>query len=248
MNNTLAHNSVTPYNGTKVSKKIQVAEMFNNISGRYDFFNRFLSLGIDVVWRKKALRMLAGKPIDNMLDVATGTADVAIMAQKILAPTHITGIDISQGMLNGGLAKIKKLGLENKITLQLGDSETINFAENTFDAVTVAFGVRNFENLFTGISEINRVLKPNGKLVVLEFTNPKNNGFRKLYQWYTGTVSPAIVGLFTKNKFAYQYLNESVQAFPDRENFVAILNKCGFKNSHYKTLTFGICGIYVAEK
>jgi demethylmenaquinone methyltransferase / 2-methoxy-6-polyprenyl-1,4-benzoquinol methylase len=248
MDNTLAHNSVTPYEAANVSKKIQVAEMFNNISGKYDFFNRFLSLGIDVIWRKKALKKLAGAPINHMLDVATGTADVAIMAQKILAPKLITGIDISQGMLNGGIEKIKKLGLENKITLQLGDSETINFADNTFDVVTVAFGVRNFENLHKGLNEINRVLKPNGKLMVLEFTNPKNNGFRKLYQWYTGTISPAIVGLFTKNKFAYSYLNKSVQAFPDREAFVKIMNETGFKKTSYNTLTFGICGIYLGEK
>jgi demethylmenaquinone methyltransferase / 2-methoxy-6-polyprenyl-1,4-benzoquinol methylase len=248
MENTLAHNSVTPYNEAKVSKKEQVAEMFNNISGKYDFFNRFLSLGIDVSWRKKALRKLIGTPINNMLDVATGTADVAIMAQKILAPAHVMGIDISQGMLDGGAEKIKKLGLEQKITLQLGDSETINFADNSFDAVTVAFGVRNFENLHKGMQEINRVLKPNGKLVVLEFTNPKNNGFRALYRWYSGKVSPAIVGLFTKNKFAYQYLNNSVQAFPDRENFVQIMNDCGFKNTIFNTLTFGICGIYVGQK
>jgi demethylmenaquinone methyltransferase / 2-methoxy-6-polyprenyl-1,4-benzoquinol methylase len=248
MAQTLAHNTVTPYQGANVSKKEQVADMFNKISGRYDFFNRLLSFGIDIRWRKKALKNLEGLSINHMLDVATGTADVAIMAYKKLHPKQITGIDISEGMLTGGRHKIAKLGLDAVIDLQQGDSETIKFADNTFDAVTVAFGVRNFENLYKGLAEIYRVLKPGGKLVVLEFTNPNNSIIKKLYRWYTGRVTPAIVGFLTGNKFAYQYLNNSVQAFPDREAFNSIMKETGFAETNYNTLTFGICGIYCGKK
>jgi demethylmenaquinone methyltransferase / 2-methoxy-6-polyprenyl-1,4-benzoquinol methylase len=248
MAQTLAHNTVTPYQGANVSKKEQVADMFNKISGRYDFFNRLLSFGIDIRWRKKALKNLEVLSINHMLDVATGTADVAIMAYKKLHPKQITGIDISEGMLTGGRHKIAKLGLDAVIDLQQGDSETIKFADNTFDAVTVAFGVRNFENLYKGLAEIYRVLKPGGKLVVLEFTNPNNSIIKKLYRWYTGRVTPAIVGFLTGNKFAYKYLNNSVQAFPDREAFNSIMKETGFAETNYNTLTFGICGIYCGKK
>ncbi len=248
MAETLAHNTVTPYKEANVSKKEQVADMFNKISGKYDFFNRLLSFGIDVRWRKKALQQLKGHTLNRMLDVATGTGDVAIMAYKMLQPKHITGIDISEGMLHGGNLKIAKLGLEKVIDLQQGDSETIKFADNTFDAVTVAFGVRNFENLYKGLAEIYRVLKPGGKLVVLEFTNPNNSFIKKMYQWYTGRVTPAIVGFLTGNKFAYKYLNDSVRAFPDRDVFDNILKETGFTETNYNILTFGICGIYCGRK
>jgi demethylmenaquinone methyltransferase / 2-methoxy-6-polyprenyl-1,4-benzoquinol methylase len=248
MAQSLPHDTVTPYQTTNDSKKEQVAAMFNTISGKYDFFNRLLSFGIDVYWRKKALKKLKGAPINHMLDVATGTADVALLAHKILQPKKITGIDISEGMLDLGRKKIDKAGLKDVITLYTGDSETINFADNTFDAVTVAFGVRNFQDLRKGLKEIRRVLQPNGKMVILEFTTPQNNFFSKLYQWYTGKFSPTIVGWITGNKFAYKYLNDSVAAFPDRAALDSIIKECGFGQTEFKILTLGICGIYTATK
>ena len=176
-----AHDIIVPSKGSDLSKKDQVADMFDNIAYRYDFLNRFLSAGIDIWWRKKAIRQLIKLNPKNILDVATGTADVAIMTTAILHPDKITGIDISDGMLEIGRIKIKKRGLENTIELLNGDSETIKFADNSFDAVTVAFGVRNFEHLEKGLGEIKRVLKPGGKLVILEFSQPQTTGVKQLY-------------------------------------------------------------------
>jgi demethylmenaquinone methyltransferase / 2-methoxy-6-polyprenyl-1,4-benzoquinol methylase len=242
------HDTILPDANSKLSKKGQVAEMFNDIAYRYDFFNRFLSLGIDVQWRKKALRQLKASQPQILLDVATGTADVALMAHKLLKPKQIVGIDISTEMLKIGVEKVKKAGLEGQITLETGDAEAIKFTDNTFDAVTVAYGVRNFQDLEKGMTELLRVLKPNSKLVVLEFSKPKKKLPHRLYNLYMGIVAPKMVSVLSKNKKAYEYLNSSVNAFPEREHFVAVLNKVGFKNCFYKELSLGICCIYVAEK
>ena len=202
--------------------------MFNSIAYRYDFLNRFLSAGVDVWWRKKAIRELKKLKPKNILDVATGTADVAIMATTLLDAEKITGIDISDGMLEIGRAKIKKKGLEKTIELLNGDSETIKFADNSFDAVTVAFGVRNFEHLEKGLAEIKRVLKPGGKLVVLEFSQPKTAGVTQLYNVYMKLVAPNVGKIFSKNRNAYKYLDESIKKFPEGKNFTLILDNLGY--------------------
>jgi len=242
------HDTIVPDAGSLLTKKDQVANMFDNIAFRYDFLNRFLSAGIDIQWRKKAIRELKNLKPQMILDVATGTADVAILTQKILKPKQIIGIDISDGMLNIGRDKLAKLSLQNSIELRNGDSETINFANNTFDAITVAFGVRNFENLQKGLAEMLRVLKPGGKLVVLEFSKPKQFGFKAFYNLYMNTIAPNIGQIFSKNKKAYAYLNESVQAFPEREQFITIMNEVGYTNTYFKPLSLGICCVYCGTK
>jgi len=243
-----AHDKIVPYQGSAQGKKDQVAEMFDDIAPRYDFLNRFLSAGIDVSWRKKALAELKALKPQTLLDVATGTADVAIMAARILNPAKIVGIDISTGMLDLGRKKLLKEGLDQQITLQTGDSEAINFPEASFDAVTVAFGVRNFANLEKGLAEIFRVLKPGGKLVVLEFSKPKIIGIQQFYNLYMGIVAPGVGSIFSKNRDAYQYLHDSVQKFPEGKAFTDILNKTGFKENTCKRLSLGICSIYTGIK
>ncbi len=243
-----AHDKVTPLKDSGLSKKEQVADMFDNIAYRYDFLNRFLSIGIDIHWRKKAIKQLKDIDPKKILDVATGTADVAIMAAGILQPDKIIGIDISDGMLNFGRKKIKKLGLENLIELLNGDSETIKFDDNSFDAVTVAFGVRNFQHLEKGLSEIKRVLRPGGKLVVLEFSKPKTAVVKQLYNVYMNVVAPNVGKLFSKNRNAYKYLDESIKNFPDGQNFTSILDNLGYTNTYCKPLSFGICSIYCGVK
>ena len=210
--------------------------------------NRFLSAGIDVSWRKKAIRELVSLQPKNILDVATGTGDFAITSYTILKPEKITGIDISERMMEVGRKKILKLGLEKHIQLLNGDSEAIFFKDGSFDAVTVAFGVRNFENLEKGLSEIYRVLKPGGKLVVLEFSKPSLPVVKNLYNFYMKFVTPNVGKLISKNNDAYQYLNDSVQQFPEKETFTNILNHTGYRHSFYKTLSLGICTIYCGEK
>ena len=222
--------------------------MFDRIAGRYDFMNRFLSAGIDVSWRIKAIKEFKKDHPQHILDVATGTADMAIRACKMLNPRKITGIDISAKMLEIGRQKVEKEGLSGKIELLQGDSETINFADNTFDAVMVAFGVRNFEHLEKGMSEILRVMKPGAQLIVLEFSKPRIPGVRTLYNFYMGVVAPQIAKLFNQNKRAYQYLNESAKAFPDRKNFIEVLNNAGYSETSFKPLTLGICCIYRGRK
>jgi demethylmenaquinone methyltransferase / 2-methoxy-6-polyprenyl-1,4-benzoquinol methylase len=243
-----AHDTILPDSNSGLSKKKQVAEMFNSIAVRYDFMNRFLSGGKDIRWRKKAIRELNNIHPKHVLDVATGTGDVAVLTYQLLKPEHITGIDISEGMLELGRKKIEKQGLQEHIDLQLGDSETINFADRSFDAITVAFGVRNFEHLEKGLSEMLRVLRPGGKLVVLEFSRPKKGLFRGLYNVYMKVVSPLMGKLFAQNKKAYAYLNDSMQAFPERDDFLQIMKDAGFKNTYYKTLSLGICCIYCGSK
>ena len=243
-----AHDSVVPYKDSELSKKQQVAGMFDDISGKYDFLNGFLSAGIDTMWRKKAIRQLTALDPKKILDVATGTADVAIMATRLLKPEKITGIDISDGMLDIGRAKIAKLGLQGTIELLNGDSEAINFSDNSFDAITVAFGVRNFQQLEKGLSEIKRVLKPGGKLVVLEFSKPKMPFVKSIYNFYMKIVTPNMGKLFSKNRHAYQYLDESIKKFPEGKNFTDILDKLGYKTTYCKSLSLGICSIYCGTK
>lgn len=239
--------TVLPYKEEPSGKKQQVAKMFDNISHRYDFLNHLLSLGIDKGWRKKAINLLKPHQPKIMLDVATGTGDFALQALD-LNPDKIIGIDISEGMLEVGRKKIAKLNLTRQIELQSGDSENLAFPENKFDAVTVAFGVRNFENLVQGLTEIRRVLKPGGMLVVLEFSRPRRFPFKQIYNFYFKAILPRIGSLVSKDKSAYTYLPESVQAFPDGEAFQDILRSIGFKDTACKTLTFGISTIYSARK
>ncbi|HZI69059.1 MAG TPA: bifunctional demethylmenaquinone methyltransferase/2-methoxy-6-polyprenyl-1,4-benzoquinol methylase UbiE [Hanamia sp.] len=246
--NIYPHDTVVPFKDSKESKKKQVEDMFDKIAFRYDFLNRFLSAGIDVGWRKKAIKLLLPSKPKNILDVATGTGDFALTCYKILKPEKITGIDISEGMLKLGRKKIEEAALSQKIQLLKGDSEAILFDDNTFDAVTVAFGVRNFENLEKGLAEIRRVLKPGGKLIVLECTKPSTPVIRQLYNFYMKTVTPKIGEIIAKNNEAYQYLNDSVLQFPEKESFIHILNQSSYRNAFYKTLTLGICSIYCAEK
>jgi demethylmenaquinone methyltransferase/2-methoxy-6-polyprenyl-1,4-benzoquinol methylase len=249
MTNTLPHDSITPFSNSKKTKKEQIAEMFNNIAGCYDRLNRVLSVGTDVNWRKAAIAELKkDKPPNQILDVATGTADMALIAYQQLKPKKIIGIDISDRMLELGRKKVEKEGLKPYIQLQTGDSETINFADNSFDAVMVAFGVRNFENLENGLKEMLRVLKPGGKLVVLEFSRPRIKIFRSLYNLYMGIVAPEVARWFSQNKKAYQYLNQSAKLFPEREVFVDILNNAGYSDTSFKPLSAGICCIYIGIK
>jgi len=243
-----AHDSVVPQKDSSLSKKEQVADMFDNIAFKYDFLNRFLSAGIDITWRKKAIKQLASLKPNKILDVATGTADVALMTYDILKPANIIGIDISEGMLDFGRQKIAAKGLQNVIQLYKGDSENIGFEDNSFDAITVAFGVRNFQNLLKGLQEMKRVLQPGGKLVVLEFSKPKNIVFKQFYNLYMNIIAPSFGKLFAKNKDAYQYLNDSVQAFPEGQTFLNIMHEAGFTQTYLKTLSLGICTIYCGVK
>jgi demethylmenaquinone methyltransferase/2-methoxy-6-polyprenyl-1,4-benzoquinol methylase len=238
---------VVPYGEEKGSKRQQVEEMFDNISPKYDFLNHFLSAGIDKRWRKKAINLLKPHAPKQILDVATGTADLAIEALK-LNPEQVTGVDISAGMLSIGRQKIEKAGLNERIQLQQADSENLPFTENTFDATTVAFGVRNFERLEVGLKEIFRTLKPAGWLVVLEFSKPKAFPVKQLYHFYFTRLLPTIGRLVSRDNSAYSYLPASVQAFPEGEDFKQILKKTGFRNIEVHPLLFGIASIYKAQK
>ena len=240
--------AVLPYKNQDTGKKEQVALMFNNISHNYDLLNRILSGGIDIYWRKKAIGFLKADQPKFMLDIATGTGDFALEALKKLHPDKIIGVDISEGMLAMGKEKIAKLGLSNKIMLQVADSEKLPFENNTFDAITVSFGVRNFENLEKGLSDMFRVLKPNGKVVILEFSQPENHMFAKIYNFYSKHILPAIGKLISQDDAAYTYLPESVKAFPYGIEFLQILERVGFKQTLCVPLTFGISSIYVGTK
>jgi len=242
------HDKVVPFKDSELGKKQQVAAMFDKIAFRYDFLNRFLSGGIDLYWRRRAIRELAALQPKHILDVATGTADMAIFMTRYLSPEKITGIDISTGMLEIGRQKIIRHKLEDKIMLQEGDSENIQAPVNTFDAITVAFGVRNFENLEKGLKEMLRVLKPGGRLVILEFSHPRTVGIRQLYNLYLNTLAPRIGKMVSHSGEAYQYLNDSVKAFPEGTALVRILEKNGYVNTRLKRLSLGICSIYTGEK
>jgi len=238
---------VTPY-GSDAAKKAQVEQMFDKIAPNYDLLNRLLSLGIDVSWRRKALAYLKTSAPREVLDVATGTADVAIMAAKMLQPQRIVGIDIANQMLDLGRQKITAQHLDQVITLETGDSEQLRFDDQSFDAVTVAFGVRNFENLEKGLSEMYRVLRFGGRVVILEFSKPQIFPFKQLYNGYFRYVLPLIGRLTSRDIRAYTYLFESVQAFPEGDDFLTILSKTGYQNPVCKRLTLGICSIYTASK
>ncbi|MGB0521901.1 MAG: bifunctional demethylmenaquinone methyltransferase/2-methoxy-6-polyprenyl-1,4-benzoquinol methylase UbiE [Flammeovirgaceae bacterium] len=239
--------AVVPYKEQTGSKKEQVADMFNNISPKYDLLNHLLSGGIDILWRKKAVKLLKPEQPQIMLDVATGTADFAIEALS-LKPKKIVGVDISAGMLEVGKKKIAKMGADDVIELQLGDSENLPFADNHFDVITVAFGVRNFENLEKGLSDMHRVVKKGGVVAVLEFSQPESFPFKQFYNFYFKNILPLIGKVVSKDSAAYTYLPESVKAFPYGEAFSNILKKVGFKEVTCVPLTFGISTIYLARK
>ena len=239
---------VKPYKHKEGSKKEQVAGMFDSIAYRYDFLNHFLSAGIDKTWRKKAIAKLKGRNIANLLDIATGTGDFAIEASRRLNGVQIQGVDISEQMLAVGREKLIKLSLQNQISLAYGDSENLNFQPNTFDAITAAFGVRNFENLNKGLTEMYRVMKPSGMVVILEFSKPSKFPFKQLYNFYFKYILPIIGKMVSKNNSAYAYLPESVKHFPDGAAFVEKLKKAGFSDCNYKTLTFGVATIYTGVK
>jgi demethylmenaquinone methyltransferase/2-methoxy-6-polyprenyl-1,4-benzoquinol methylase len=242
----MQHDQVTPYQ-TAEEKNQQVAKMFDNIARRYDFLNSLLSLGIHKGWRKQCVQLLAAKQPKVILDVATGTGDFAIACAP-LNPEKIIGIDISEGMMQVGRQKLKDKGLCHYITLKAGNAENTAFPDNTFDAIVVGFGVRNFEHLNKGLENLLRVLKPGGQLVILEFSYPTNSFIKAGYNFYFSYITPVIGKLFSKDPRAYSYLTESVKAFPNNENFVKILETTGYKKCSYKSLSFGIAAIYSAEK
>jgi demethylmenaquinone methyltransferase/2-methoxy-6-polyprenyl-1,4-benzoquinol methylase len=239
--------TVFPYKNNTLGKKKQVALMFDNISPRYDLLNHMLSFGIDRVWRRKAINLLISHQPKQILDIATGTGDFALQALK-LNPDSVTGIDISEGMIKQGRQKINKRNLTNKIELLLGDSENLAFEDNKFSAVIVAFGVRNFENLSKGLSEMYRVLNKNGKVVILEFSKPSRFPFKQVYNLYFKYVLPIIGKMVSRDHSAYTYLPESVQVFPEGNDFLTILSNVGFKEVRCIPLTFGISSIYTGTK
>ena len=239
--------TVLPYNGQKDSKKEQVATMFDNISGTYDFLNHFLSLGIDKIWRRNAIKKLKTTQPRQILDIATGTGDFAIASLE-LDPEKVIGLDISVGMLDIGREKLRKRSLDSRVELLEGDSESIQFEDNKFDAIIVAFGVRNFENLEKGLGEMLRVLRPGGKVVILEFSQPKSFPLKQGYNFYFKSILPKIGRMVSKDGSAYTYLPESVNAFPDGENFLEILKKVGYKDVECDPQTFGISSIYTGVK
>ena len=242
------HDTIVPFKDSAVSKKEQVAEMFNKIAFRYDFLNRILSGGIDRSWRKKAIAELKDLKPKTILDVATGTADMPVMLVKILSPDKVIGIDISEAMLEQGRKKIEKLNLTQKINLQTGDAENIFFSNASFFAVTVAFGVRNFQNLEKGLHEMHRILKPDGKLVILEFSKPVKGYFLSLYKIYLRVIAPRIGKIVSGSHDAYKYLSDSVNAFPEGDAFIEILKKTGFRDTYLRKLSMGICTIYCGTK
>ena len=239
--------AVKPYKDSTGSKKQQVEQMFDNISHRYDFLNHFLSLSLDKWWRRKAIKELSDYQVMDLLDVATGTGDMVAAALR-LSPRHIIGIDLSEGMLE--IARRKKNLQKEGILIEFvkGDSEALPFAVNSFDAVTVAFGVRNFEDPQRGLSEIFRVLRPGKRLVVLEFSKPDRFPMKQLYNFYFKYILPLFGKVISKDNEAYSYLPESVLNFPEKEEFLSLMEAAGFRNSRYKRLTSGIVSIYVGEK
>lgn len=239
--------NITPYKDSGLGKKEQVAQMFDNISGNYDDLNRVISFGIDVKWRKKVLQLVANKKPEKVLDIATGTGDLAILMTSTTA-TEIVGLDISEGMLEVGKKKIEERKLESKIEMVLGDSENIPYPDNHFDAITVAFGVRNFETLEKGLSEILRVLKPNGVFVILETSVPTRFPYKQGYAFHSKFILPIIGKLFSKDKVAYQYLSDSANVFPFGEALNNILRKVGFIEVEHLPQTFGVATIYHASK
>lgn len=239
--------TVKPNPQSDSSKKQQIEEMFDNISHKYDFLNHFLSLGIDKLWRRKMRKFISKHNPQSILDVATGTGDVAIELSK-MPNVFITGVDISAGMLEKADVKVKDLKLQDRISLKKEDSENLSFSDNTFDVITVSFGVRNFENLAKGLSELLRVCKTGGHLYVLEFSKPKNKLVSSLYWFYFKNILPFFGKLFSKDARAYTYLPESVKAFPEGTSFTAICSQVGFTYTELKPVSFGIATIYICRK
>lgn len=239
---------VSPYKNKQSGKKEQVAHMFNEIAHSYDFLNHTLSLGIDKIWRKKAIRNIKKYSPKTILDIASGTADFAITAAKKMNPDSIIGIDISENMLKKGTEKIAKKQLTSVISLEIGDCEQLRFSDNSFDATLTGFGVRNFENLQKGLDEIYRVLKPGGVACILEFSQPESFPIKQAYNFYFKKIVPCIGSLFSKNAHAYTYLPNSVDAFPYGEAFLDAMKKAGFKNTRHIPLSFGIAMLYICEK
>lgn len=238
---------ITPYKDSELNKKKQVEQMFDKISGNYDGLNRVISFGIDVKWRKKVVNLVENTNPKNVLDIATGTGDLAINLARTGAK-EIVGLDISEGMLSVGRKKIKEKNLQDKITMVQADSEALPFEDNSFDAITVAFGVRNFENLEKGLLEIQRVLRPGGIFVILETSVPTKFPFKQGYKFYSNYLLPIIGKLFSKDKMAYSYLSESAAVFPYGEELNNILRESGFSNVEDKPQTFGVATIYTASK
>ncbi|MGX7667454.1 bifunctional demethylmenaquinone methyltransferase/2-methoxy-6-polyprenyl-1,4-benzoquinol methylase UbiE [Flavobacterium pedocola] len=241
------NDNITPYKDSNLGKKEQVTQMFDTISGNYDDLNRVISFGIDVKWRKKVLQLVTEQKPDSILDIATGTGDLAILMANTGAQ-KIVGLDISAGMLEIGKKKIAERKLDNRIEMVLGDSEKIPFEDNYFDAITVGFGIRNFENLELGLSEILRVLKPGGRFVILETSVPTKFPFKQGYYIHTKFILPLIGKLFSKDKTAYSYLSESASHFPFGEALNNILRKVGFIDVKHLPQTFGVATIYSASK
>lgn len=239
--------NIKPYKDSDLGKKEQVAQMFDTISKSYDGLNRVISFGIDIKWRKKVLQLVAAKQPKNVLDIATGTGDLAILMTATTAQ-EIIGLDISAGMLAVGKTKIEAKKLDSKIKMVLGDSEQINYPDNYFDAITVAFGIRNFENLEKGLSEILRVLKPNGIFVILETSVPTKFPYKQGYAFYSKFILPSIGKIFSKDKAAYTYLSNSANKFPFGEVLNNILEKIGFLEVKHLPQTFGVATIYHASK
>jgi demethylmenaquinone methyltransferase/2-methoxy-6-polyprenyl-1,4-benzoquinol methylase len=239
--------NVTPYKNSELGKKEQVAQMFDTISGNYDGLNRVISFGIDVKWRKKVLNLVADKNPKTILDIATGTGDLALLMTQTNA-TKIIGLDISAGMLEVGRKKIEEKKLDSKIEMVLGDSENIPYEDATFDAVTVAFGVRNFETLEKGLAEILRVLRPGGIFVILETSVPEKFPYKQGYQFYSRNILPLIGKMFSKDDSAYQYLSDSASVFPYGEALNNILRKIGFIEVSALPQTYGVATIYAASK
>lgn len=238
---------ITPYKDSDLGKKEQVTKMFNTISKNYDGLNRVISFGIDIKWRKKVVEILKKEQPNSILDIATGTGDLAIALINTGAK-KIIGLDISTGMLAVGKDKVKDKNLDNNIEMVVGDSENLVFDDNSFDAVTVSFGVRNFETLETGMAEILRVLKPNGSLVILETSVPTKTPYKQGYKFYTKNILPLIGKMFSKDNSAYGYLSESASVFPHGENFNNILREIGFIDVTNKPQTFGVASIYIVKK
>ncbi len=239
---------IKPQKNAAEGKKEQVSAMFDSISKRYDFLNHFFSLNVDKIWRKKAVKIISKYHPSKIIDVASGTGDFALALSKLKGVNIINGIDISEQMLSIGRQKVIKQKKDSLIKLQYGDAENIPFAEDHFDAATVAFGVRNFENLDKGIKEIYRVLKKGSPFVVLEFSRPRNLFVKKLYYFYFKFIIPFVGKHVSKNQVAYSYLPESVMAFPERDDFALHLQNAGFVKVSYKVLTFGIVTLYISEK
>ena len=241
------HDKVKPYKDSNEDKKDQVRKMFDNISSNYDGLNRVISFGIDRSWRNKVIKLITDNNANSVLDIATGTGDLAIALGQAKIK-NVVGIDISQGMLNVGQKKVEKLKLNDKVDLIQADSENLPYKDASFDAATVAFGVRNFENLDKGLSEIYRILKPGGLFVVLETSNPTKAPYKQGYNFYSKYILPSIGKLFSRDKSAYQYLSESASVFPYGEAFNNILKKNGFINVKDMPQTFGVATIYTASK